>query len=199
MPPSYGQRPPGGSDQIWPGGSPPWVFDPRTGGPNPNFPHPDNPNFGGPSIQPVPANPGGGDRIGVLGGPGYQPGDRWDHSGGGWFAPDGTPRRNAVEANPGQQYIAPAPIPGINNPHRGFGAGPASHLSTSERLAAQASAQARQRANAANQDWRQQVTAAMRSAAQPGPDTFMGPGPGRASFTRAGFQPAQGGFIPYPG
>lgn len=57
MPPSSG----GG--QIWPGGTPPWVFDPRIGGPNPNHPHPDNPNFGGPSIQPVPTDPG---RVGIL-------------------------------------------------------------------------------------------------------------------------------------
>ena len=47
-----------GDDQIWPGGTPPWVFDPRIGGPNPNYPHPDNPNFGGPSIQPLPITPG---------------------------------------------------------------------------------------------------------------------------------------------
>ena len=43
--PNPGRQPArGGGDTVWPGGSPPWVFDPRIGGPNPNYPHPDNPN-----------------------------------------------------------------------------------------------------------------------------------------------------------
>jgi hypothetical protein len=44
--------------QLWPGGTPPWIYDESIGGPNPNYPHPDNPNLGGGRKAPPASKPG---------------------------------------------------------------------------------------------------------------------------------------------
>ena len=68
--------------QMWAGGTPPWIFDPATGGPNPDYPHPDNPNYRKPDgdlpvstlpvQRPVPV-PGPPDRVSIQPVPPYAP------------------------------------------------------------------------------------------------------------------------------
>jgi hypothetical protein len=51
-PPSVHTKPSvsGKPGQIWPGGTPPWIYDEKIGGPNPHYPHPDNPNMRSPGL-----------------------------------------------------------------------------------------------------------------------------------------------------